>query len=99
MKKTSARKTKPPVHPSHEHDLPRLRRIKGQVEGLERMIGQGRYCVDILNQIKAARSALQALEGSVLQRHLETCLREALDARRPFDAQRKIKEITDLLGK
>ena len=77
MKKNSAaqgkKKTAASVHLSHHGDLPRLRRIKGQVEGLERMIQEGRYCVDILTQIKAARSAMSALEGSVMQRHLEGC--------------------------
>jgi DNA-binding FrmR family transcriptional regulator len=82
------------THPSHQGDLPRLRRIKGQIEGLERMIQGGRYCVEILTQIKAARSALTALEGSVMQRHLEGCVRDALKAKDSFDAEKKIREIT-----
>ena len=52
----------------------RLRRIAGQVEGIQRMVEGGRYCVDILNQIAAIRSALDALGVEVLTRHLESCV-------------------------
>jgi DNA-binding FrmR family transcriptional regulator len=55
--------------------------------------------VEILTQIKAARSALTALEGSVMQRHLEGCVRDALKAKDSFDAEKKIREITELLGR
>jgi DNA-binding FrmR family transcriptional regulator len=86
-------------HPSHQTELPRLRRVRGQVEAIERMIAEGRYCVDILQQIKAARSALQSLEKSILRTHLEGCVRQALTAPDAFDAEKKLKEISELLGK
>lgn len=86
-------------HPSHDVELPRLRRVKGQVEAVERMITEGRYCVDILQQIKAARSALQALENNILRTHLEGCVKQALASPNAFDAEKKLKEISDLLGK
>lgn len=86
-------------HGSHLGDLPRLRRVKGQVEGVERMIVEGRYCVDILNQIKAARSALLSLENSILKTHLNCCVQQALESKNSFDAAKKIQEIVDLLGK
>lgn len=53
---------------------PRIRRIAGQVAGIERMIEQDRYCVDILNQISAIRSALDALGVELLSDHLESCV-------------------------
>ena len=53
---------------------PRIRRIAGQVAGIERMIDQDRYCVDILNQISAIRSALDALGVELLSDHLESCV-------------------------
>jgi CsoR family transcriptional regulator, copper-sensing transcriptional repressor len=87
------------VHPSHEAELPRVRRIKGQVEAIERMIGDGRYCVDILQQVKAAKAALQALEANLLRTHLEGCVKQALGAPSSFDAEKKLKEISTLLGK
>ena len=52
----------------------RVKRIAGQVAGIERMLEGGRYCVDILNQISAVRSALDALGIELLTRHLETCV-------------------------
>jgi len=52
----------------------RVKRIAGQVAGIERMLEDKRYCVDILNQISAVRSALDALGVELLTRHLETCV-------------------------
>jgi DNA-binding FrmR family transcriptional regulator len=52
----------------------RVKRIAGQVGGIERMLEDKRYCVDILNQIAAVRSALDALGVELLTRHLETCV-------------------------
>jgi DNA-binding FrmR family transcriptional regulator len=52
----------------------RVKRIGGQVAGIERMLTDKRYCVDILNQIAAVRSALDALGVELLTRHLETCV-------------------------
>jgi DNA-binding FrmR family transcriptional regulator len=52
----------------------RVKRIAGQVAGIERMLEEKRYCVDILNQIAAVRSALDALGVELLTRHLETCV-------------------------
>lgn len=86
-------------HADHVESLPRLRRIRGQVEGIERMISERRYCVDILTQIKAARSALQSLENEVLGTHLEGCVRDALSSRNPFQADKKIKELMELLAR
>ncbi|MBA3651567.1 MAG: metal-sensitive transcriptional regulator [Chthoniobacterales bacterium] len=53
---------------------PRLRRITGQVAGLQRMLEEDRYCLDILNQISAVRSALDALGVELLSHHLESCV-------------------------
>lgn len=52
----------------------RVNRIAGQVAGIQRMVEEGRYCVDILNQIAAVRSALDALGIELLSRHLESCV-------------------------
>jgi len=52
----------------------RVKRIGGQVAGIERMLTEKRYCVDILNQIAAVRSALDSLGIELLTRHLETCV-------------------------
>lgn len=52
----------------------RVNRIAGQVAGIQRMIEEDRYCVDILNQISAVRSALDSLGVELLTSHLQTCL-------------------------
>lgn len=54
--------------------LARVRRISGQIKGVERMVGEQQYCLDILNQIAAVRSALDALGVKLLTRHVETCV-------------------------
>ena len=52
----------------------RVNRISGQVAGIQRMVDEGRYCVDVLNQIAAVRSALDALGIELLSKHLECCV-------------------------
>ena len=52
----------------------RIRRIVGQINGIQRMIEEKRYCVDVLNQISAVRSALDALGIELLTKHLESCV-------------------------
>lgn len=52
----------------------RVNRIAGQISGIGRMVDEGRYCIDILNQIAAVRSALDALGVALLTRHLEQCV-------------------------
>lgn len=82
-------------HKAHDHsaELKRLSRIKGQVEGVERMIHERRYCPDIVQQIKAIRSALKSLEASVVEGHMRHCVKEAIDSRDPFVVHEKIEEI------
>lgn len=93
--KGNARQT----HPEHMTEVTRLRRIKGQVEGIEKMILDQRYCPDIITQIRAARAALNSLEGSILKTHLRHCVKGALNSRDAFNADEKIQEIIDLLAK
>ena len=85
-------------HMTHLDELPRLRKVKGQLAGIERMIEEGRYCVEILQQVKAARSAMRALENSILKTHLKGCVRSVLTSKNTLDVDEKIQEITDLLG-
>ena len=61
-------------HPSHSEQLPRLNRTAGQIEGIKRMIAEGQYCVDILTQLRAVRSALKTIELGVLETHIKSCL-------------------------
>ncbi len=59
---------------SDEALLSRLRKVEGQVRGIIRMVGEGRYCIDVVNQITAARGALSRVAVLVMHRHLFTRL-------------------------
>ena len=82
-------------HPCHKNQIASIRRIKGQIEGVERMIHEGKYCIDILNQIKAAKNAISSVEGKILKTHLEECIKESMNGEN--DAQQKIDEILKVL--
>jgi DNA-binding FrmR family transcriptional regulator len=89
-------------HPSHARDLPRLKRIEGQVRGVQKMVEEGRYCVDILTQLSSIVGAVRAVEENVLRRHLDSCVRESLSGpgRHGRDGRdEKVTEILDLLAK
>ena len=76
----------------------RLRRIEGQVRGLQQMIEDDRYCIDILTQISAATKALQAVAVELMGDHLSSFVSEAIEAGGP-DAQQKIAEATDAIAR
>ena len=85
--------------PAHDHssELRRLSRIKGQVEGLERMILEKRYCPDIVIQIKAVRSALRSLEANIVEGHMRHCVKTAMKSRDPDVIQEKLEELLLLM--
>lgn len=71
----------------------RLRRIEGQVRGLQRMVDEDQYCIDILTQISATTKALQAVALELLEDHLGHCVAHAMEAGGP-GAQEKVREAT-----
>jgi len=77
----------------------RIRRISGQVAGIERMIEEDRYCVDTLLQVAAVRAALDGVGKLILRSHVETCVSDALVSGRPKDRKEKIDEMMDLFSK
>ncbi|MBM75002.1 MAG: hypothetical protein CMK59_06360 [Proteobacteria bacterium] len=85
-------------HPDHSSEIKRLKRIQGQLEGIERMILDRRYCIDILNQTKAVTSAIHSLESALLEKHLQTCIRASF-TQSTSDSEEKVKEIMDLFKK
>ncbi|MHB1444767.1 MAG: metal-sensitive transcriptional regulator [Acidimicrobiales bacterium] len=74
----------------------RLRRIEGQVRGLQRMVSQDAYCIDVLTQISAATRALESVALALLGDHLEHCVREAV-ARGGPDADAKVQEAREAI--
>lgn len=84
-------------HLEHLENLPRLNRISGQIDGIKKMIENGRDCPDIIIQLRAARSALKAIEAHILHKHLQHCV--ALSFEKPEERQAKIDELKMLFDK
>lgn len=84
-------------HPDHSYVLPRLSRVQGQVAGIEKMIRDRRYCIEILVQFRAAMAAMRNLEVEVFGTHLRHCVADAVRLRDPKEVDKKIEELTDLL--
>ncbi len=77
----------------------RLRRIEGQVQGLQRMIAADAYCVDILLQVSAVQGALEQVQKLLLGRHIESCVADALRSGSRTERQRKVDELLDVFSR
>lgn len=77
----------------------RLRRIEGQVRGLQRMLDEGRYCVDVMTQIEAVTAALARVQDEVLDAHLSHCVSEAVEGGDAGVRRAKVDEVVGLLKK
>ncbi|MCF0112157.1 MAG: metal-sensing transcriptional repressor [Erysipelotrichaceae bacterium] len=73
----------------------RLKRIEGQVRGIEKMVEEDAYCVDILTQVTAVRSALASFDKVLLSSHIRTCVKDGLAS----GDDSVIEELTDVVGK
>lgn len=79
--------------------LGRLRRIEGQVQGLQRMIAADAYCVDILLQVSAVQGALEQVQRLLLGRHIESCVADAFRSGSRGERQRKIDELLEVFSR
>ena len=77
----------------------RLRRVEGQVRGLQNMVEKGRYCVDILTQIDAVTAALARVQDQILEAHLNHCVADALEGEDRGARKEKVDEVVTLLKK
>jgi len=84
-------------NPSHEDNLVALRRIEGQVRGVQRMVENRKYCIDILNQIYAVKGALARVEEKILEKHFQHCVTEAVKGSSKKEKQKKLNEILNLI--
>lgn len=75
----------------------RLNRIAGQVRGIGQMIEEGRYCIDVLTQIQAVKSALAKVESEVLKDHAATCVAEAVASGDEAEQRKKFNELIELM--
>jgi len=78
--------------------LKRLRRIEGQVRGLQQMVDEDSYCIDILTQVSAATKALQSVALGLLEDHLAHCVTEAV-AEGGDTAAEKVREASDAIAR
>ena len=83
----------------HTAQITRLNKIEGQIRGISRMIQDGRYCIDILTQIRSASSALARVQENIFRSHLESCVKDSLEGEDPKDREAKISEILEILTK
>ncbi len=86
-------------HADHSEDLVRFRRIRGQIEGIEKMIEDGRYCIDVVNQIRSVTAAIKSVESVIVERHIRHCVKDAIDAKDSRGTDEKINELMNLFQK
>lgn len=84
-------------NPSHDNNLVALRRIEGQVRGVQAMIENRKYCIDILNQIYAIKGALSRVEEKILGKHFQNCVTSAIKGGSEKEQQQKLNEILRLI--
>ena len=84
--------------PDKENYLRRLRRIEGQIRGLQKMVEDDKYCIDILTQVSAATKALQSFSLELLEEHLAHCVVEAAQRGGP-EADEKVREASDAIAR
>jgi DNA-binding FrmR family transcriptional regulator len=77
----------------------RLRRIEGQVRGLQKMVDESRYCADVLVQIASVQEALRGVGRMLLQNHLSHCTAAAMRSGDPAEAERVVAELVELWGR
>ncbi|MCB9899082.1 MAG: metal-sensitive transcriptional regulator [Planctomycetes bacterium] len=79
--------------------ITRLRKIQGQVGGLQRMLDADAYCIDVLTQIAAVQGALGQVGRTILSQHIATCVREAFESGDQAQHERMIAELMDVFGR
>jgi DNA-binding FrmR family transcriptional regulator len=86
-------------HETRDEALRRLKKIAGQVAGIQRMLDQDRYCVDVLLQITAVQAALMETGRVILAGHVETCLTDAIRSGDALERRKKISELLEVFGR
>jgi len=84
---------------THKETLNRLSRISGQVNGIKRMVEEEKYCIDIVTQIQAARSALRSVEMKILEKHMHHCVADAVQSGNSQETNQKMEELLRVMKK
>ncbi len=79
----------------HRPLIPNLNRISGQIKGVARMVEEGQYCINILDQLRAAKSAITTVENKILEKHIQECVTTSLKSQEDVDT--KIQELMSIL--
>ncbi len=87
----------PGYHDDKAKILARLKRVEGQVRGLQRMVESDTYCIDVLTQVSAATRALQSVAVELVDDHLRHCVTNAVQSDDPGEADRIISEATNAI--
>lgn len=80
----------------HQDALKRLKNIEGHIRGIEHMVEQDSYCIDVIRQIMAVQAALNKVSSSILDEHLNSCLITAVRGEDPAERERVLKEIAEV---
>ena len=86
-------------NPCHKNEIGRINRAIGQLEGIKKMINDGRYCVEILQQIRAVESAIKSIEANVFTTHIESCIKNAMLAKDEDEINTKLDELKRIFKK
>jgi len=84
---------------THKEQLVFLRRIEGQIRGIQKMIDEGKYCVDILNQVHSVIFALARVEDKILEKHFENCVATAVKGKSETERKQKMGEVLRLISR
>ncbi len=77
----------------------RLSRIEGQIRGIRKMVEEDRYCIDVLQQLQAIKSALAKVEDAILKDHSKTCVADAIASGNEIEQMAKFNELVDLIAR
>ena len=84
---------------THEEQLQFLNKIEGQIRGIDKMIEEKRYCVDIITQIHSVIGALYRVESEIFKKHIDGCVVRALKGKSETEKQKKIDEVVELIAR
>ncbi len=84
---------------THQEEIVRLKRIEGQIRGIQKMIEEKRYCIDTLTQLASVVGAIKGVEENILERHLKGCVQQSFTKGNKQDRGTKIDEVIDVLRK
>ncbi|MFC1704034.1 metal-sensitive transcriptional regulator [Candidatus Omnitrophota bacterium] len=82
----------------HTEQIPYLKKIEGQIRGIQKMIQDNRYCIDILVQLHSIVGAILSVEDKILKKHLQHCFIDALKGKSEAQKDAKLKEVIDVLS-